>query len=119
MLFNVYLNDKFCQLADCGFFGWQGLVNPNESGGYPGEAPKNRISGGEPLISQGATVAGENLAYRAFALVYERLGQAVPAVTLTLELEVPLARGLGSSATAIVAGLRAAHYFLGEPLPAS
>jgi hypothetical protein len=94
-------------------------VNPNESGGYPGEAPKNRISGGEPLISQGATVAGENLAYRAFALVYERLGQAVPAVTLTLELEVPLARGLGSSATAIVAGLRAAHYFLGEPLPAS
>jgi len=76
-------------------------------------------AGGEPLIIQGATVAGENLAYRAFALVYERLGQAVPAVTLTLELEVPLARGLGSSATAIVAGLRAAHYFLGEPLPAS
>ncbi len=75
--------------------------------------------GGEPVITLGATVPGENLAYRAFALVYERLGQAVPAVTLTLELEVPLARGLGSSATAIVAGLRAAHYFLGEPLPAS
>lgn len=75
--------------------------------------------GGAPLITLGATVAGENLAYRAFALVYERLGQSVPPVTLTLELDVPLARGLGSSATAIVAGMRAAHYLLGEPLPAS
>ncbi|MEN9217540.1 MAG: homoserine kinase [Gloeomargarita sp. DG_2_bins_126] len=72
---------------------------------------------GAPLTVVGAGITGENLAYRAFALVYERLGQPVPPVTLTLELDVPLARGLGSSATAIVAGMRAAHYLLGEPLP--
>jgi homoserine kinase len=76
-------------------------------------------AGGAPVITQGATLRGENLAYRAFALVYERLGQPVPPVTLRLVLEVPMARGLGSSATAIVAGLRAAHYLLGEPLPAA
>ncbi len=74
---------------------------------------------GEPLQIEGAAVRGENLAYRAFALVYERLGQPVPAVTLTLELEVPVARGLGSSATAIVAGIQAARYVLGEPFSAA
>ncbi|MCS7225568.1 MAG: homoserine kinase [Gloeomargarita sp. SKYB31] len=72
---------------------------------------------GEPVEVVGADLPADNLAYRAFALVYERLGQPVPPVTLTLELEVPLARGLGSSATAIVAGVLAAHRFLGEPLP--
>ncbi|MEN9216690.1 MAG: homoserine kinase [Gloeomargarita sp. HHBFW_bins_162] len=74
---------------------------------------------GAPITVVGAQIPGENLAYRAFALVYERLGLPVPPVTLTLELDVPLARGLGSSATAIVAGMRAAHYLLGEPVPAS
>ncbi|APB34998.1 homoserine kinase [Gloeomargarita lithophora Alchichica-D10] len=75
--------------------------------------------GGEPVQVVGAQIGGENLAYRGFALMYERLGQPVPPVTLTLELNVPLARGLGSSATAIVAGLRAAHYLLGNPMPES
>ncbi|MCS6781804.1 MAG: homoserine kinase [Gloeomargarita sp. SKYBB_i_bin120] len=74
-------------------------------------------SAGKPVEVVGADLPPDNLAYRAFALVYERLGQPVPPVTLALQLEVPLARGLGSSATAIVAGLLAAQYLLGQPVP--
>lgn len=50
-----------------------------------------------------------NLAYQAFAHFYQHLGHPVPAVSLEIELGVPLARGLGSSATAIVGGLMGAN----------
>lgn len=57
-----------------------------------------------------------NLAYQAFVKFYEHLGQPTPAVAIEIHLGVPLARGLGSSATAIVGGLVAANYLAGEPL---
>ncbi|MDX2228000.1 MAG: homoserine kinase [Leptolyngbyaceae cyanobacterium bins.349] len=46
-----------------------------------------------------------NLAYQAFTKFYQHIGQPVPAVKIDIDLGVPLARGLGSSATAIVGGL--------------
>lgn len=56
-----------------------------------------------------------NLAYQAFAYLYKRLGQTPPPLHLSIELAVPLARGLGSSATAIVGGLVGANGLAGQP----
>jgi homoserine kinase len=55
----------------------------------------------------------DNLVYRAFSRAFEMLSKPVPAVEIDLELNVPLSRGLGSSATAIVGGLLGANA-LGE-----
>ena len=57
-----------------------------------------------------------NLAYQAFVKLYQSLHQSPPTVAIEIGLNVPLARGVGSSATAIVGGLVAANYLAGEPL---
>ncbi|MDF5715985.1 MAG: homoserine kinase [Rhizonema sp. NSF051] len=57
-----------------------------------------------------------NLLYQAFAKFYECLQQTPPPVKIEIELGVPLARGLGSSATAIVGGLLGANFLAGKPL---
>jgi homoserine kinase len=58
----------------------------------------------------------QNLAYQAFSHFYQHLGQTPPPVNLHIQLGVPLARGLGSSATAIVGGLVGANALAGQPL---
>lgn len=57
-----------------------------------------------------------NLVYQSFVKLFQQLGQAPPPVQIEIYLEVPLARGLGSSATAIVAGLVGANELAGAPL---
>ncbi|RMH66155.1 MAG: homoserine kinase [Cyanobacteria bacterium J003] len=57
-----------------------------------------------------------NLAYRAYSRFYEHLGREAPPVYLEIDLGVPLARGLGSSATAIIGGLVGANRLAGFPL---
>lgn len=57
-----------------------------------------------------------NLAYQAFLKLYDHIGHTPPPVQLKIDLQVPLARGLGSSATAIVGGLVGANQLAGEPL---
>lgn len=57
-----------------------------------------------------------NLAYKAFCYFFRQRHQPVPAVALEIDLGVPLARGLGSSATAIVGGLLGANALAGSPL---
>ena len=57
-----------------------------------------------------------NLVYQAFVKFYQVLDQTPPLVQIDIRLDVPLARGLGSSATAIVAGLVGANCLAGEPL---
>ena len=57
-----------------------------------------------------------NLAYQAFLKLYQQIGKTPPAVHLEIVLQVPLARGLGSSATAIVGGLVGANALAGSPL---
>ncbi len=57
-----------------------------------------------------------NLAYQAFAHYFQQRGQAVPAVAMAIDLAVPLARGLGSSSTAIVGGLLGANALADDPL---
>lgn len=71
------------------------------------------VSGaGAGALSTGA----DNLLYQSFVRLYEYLGKNVPPVQIDILMEVPLARGLGSSATAIVGGLVAANVLAGEPL---
>ena len=55
-----------------------------------------------------------NLVYKAFAAYFG--DGSVPSVQIKIQLGVPLARGLGSSATAIVAGLMGANALAGSPL---
>jgi homoserine kinase len=57
-----------------------------------------------------------NLVYRSFAHFYQSQRLPVPLVKLHIEIAVPLSRGLGSSATAIVAGLVGANEMAGRPL---
>lgn len=60
-----------------------------------------------------------NLLYQAFVKLYQHLEQTPPPVEIEIKLGVPLARGLGSSATAIVGGLVGANVLAGEPLSQS
>ena len=62
------------------------------------------------------TTNTDNLIYRTFRQFYEDFGQNPPPVKIDIELGVPLSRGLGSSATAIVGGLVAANALAGSPL---
>ncbi|MEG5162767.1 homoserine kinase [Microcoleus sp. AT3-A2] len=57
-----------------------------------------------------------NLAYQAFLKLYDRLNQSPPPVAIHIDMQVPLARGLGSSATAIIGGLVGANELAGKPL---
>lgn len=57
-----------------------------------------------------------NLLYQSFLKFYQHLGQTPPKIKMEIELGVPLARGLGSSATAIIGGLVGANALAGQPL---
>jgi homoserine kinase len=57
-----------------------------------------------------------NLAYKAFYYFFRQQHQPVPAVRIDIKLGVPFARGLGSSATAIIGGLLGANALAGSPL---
>jgi homoserine kinase len=61
-------------------------------------------------------LGASNLAYQAFGQVFDRLQRPIPGIKLEIILEVPLARGLGSSATAIVGGLLGGNALAGFPL---
>ena len=54
----------------------------------------------------------DNLIHEGFRAVYRSLGLDAPKVTLTVENPIPLARGLGSSSAALVAGILLANAFL-------
>ena len=57
-----------------------------------------------------------NLIYRSLLELYRRIGQTPPSLEINIKLGVPLSRGLGSSATAIVGGLLGANSLAGNPL---
>ncbi len=76
----------------------------------PGDAPAVSVSGeGEGELEAGP----ENLVYRSMEFLYRELGQAMPPMRLSCDNEIPLARGLGSSAAAIAGGLAAANALSG------
>ena len=59
-----------------------------------------------------------NLVYKAASRVFDEVGISKP-IKISLENNIPIARGLGSSAACIAGGLVAANQILGEPLPFS
>lgn len=61
--------------------------------------------------------SGKNLAYLAFFRLWNELtDRRYTGLKVTMHNRIPLSRGLGSSSTAIVAGLMAANYFTGSTL---
>lgn len=62
------------------------------------------------------SIDASNLVYQSFTHLYDHMGKTPPPVKIEITMEVPLARGLGSSATAIVAGLVGANCLAGSPL---
>ena len=67
---------------------------------------------------EGAHLRGgpDNLVYSAAQRVWREAGEQPVALEARVRLAVPPARGLGSSATAIVAGLIGANALVGDPL---
>ena len=71
--------------------------------------------GAAPSVSVFGEGAGEledgpeNLVYRSMEFLYRELGRPLPPLRVRCDNEIPLARGLGSSAAAIAGGLAAAN----------
>ncbi len=56
-----------------------------------------------------------NIVYKAIELLYNFVGQSVSDIKITIKTNIPVTRGLGSSASVIVGGLVAANELLGKP----
>lgn len=59
----------------------------------------------------------DNFVLKAVKTLTELAGESIPTFKLTLNTDVPIARGLGSSSSALVAGLWGANMLLRDPLP--
>jgi homoserine kinase len=57
----------------------------------------------------------DNLVLQSACRLFKEVGFAPPGLHLELDIGIPLARGLGSSASAIIGGLVAANAMVGEP----
>ncbi|REE69483.1 homoserine kinase [Paenibacillus taihuensis] len=64
----------------------------------------------------GIPVDKSNLIFKVAQLVFDRAGVSVPELAIDMYIEIPLTRGLGSSASAIIGGLVAANALIGSPL---
>lgn len=78
-------------------------------------SPRIEVLGAPEDVGQLATTR-DNLFLAAFRRLCEQQGIAVPPLSVRIHVNLPPGRGLGSSATAVVAGLLAANTLLGEPL---
>jgi homoserine kinase len=76
---------------------------------------------GDPLVPEievkgklgkGLPTGPDNLFFRSFVLLFDRLGVPVPSVRMRMTIHIPHGCGLGSSATAVVGGLTAANEWL-------
>ena len=56
-----------------------------------------------------------NIVYKAIELLYNFIGQTASDMKITIKTNIPVTRGLGSSAAVIVGGLMAANELLGSP----
>jgi homoserine kinase len=70
-----------------------------------GSEPCQVESRGEGMTNRASLSSSDNLIFRAMRLAAEREGLSLPPVCLSVDNELPLGRGLGSSAAAIIAGI--------------
>ncbi|WP_148930271.1 homoserine kinase [Paenibacillus methanolicus] len=79
-------------------------------------------SGGQTVIDlygdglEGVPLNKTNLIYKVAQRVFDEAGVQVPELHISMYSEIPLTRGLGSSASAIVGALVAANALIGSPL---
>jgi homoserine kinase len=57
-----------------------------------------------------------NLLYQVAQMVFAEAGVTIPELSISMYSEIPLTRGLGSSASAIIGGMAAANAMIGSPL---
>ncbi len=89
---------------------WNNVVVDTD--GEPGHVG---VEGAESALLEGR----ENLALTAMKRLADTVGRPLPNFSLIVRTDVPVARGLGSSAAALVAGLVAANRLLDDPLTTS
>lgn len=65
---------------------------------------------------EGIPTDRNNLIYKVARLVFEAAGEEAPELAIGMRSDIPLTRGLGSSASAIIAGMVAANALVGTPL---
>lgn len=73
---------------------------------------------GEQMEGKGIPCDKSNLVYKVAQRVFDKAGVSVPELDVSMYSDIPLTRGLGSSASAIVAALTAANALIGSPLAA-
>jgi len=64
--------------------------------------------------AQPRNIPAEELVVKAMHLVFEKVGREIPPLRVRIRNEIPIGCGLGSSAAAIVAGLSAANFMIGQ-----
>ncbi|WP_337099523.1 homoserine kinase [Paenibacillus sp. YIM B09110] len=65
---------------------------------------------------QGLPRDKSNLLYKVAQLVFTEAGVSIPELSISMVSDIPLTRGLGSSASAIIGALAAANALIGSPL---
>ena len=80
-----------------------------------GPAGQIALEGSETALLDGR----ENLTVTAMQRLADEVGLELPGFSLVVRTDVPVARGLGSSAASLLAGLVAANRLLGTPLTVS
>lgn len=65
--------------------------------------------------TEGLPADSSNAAIQAMRMVYDRFGKTLPPLRVTMTNRIPIGRGLGSSAAALIGGLVAANALIGEP----
>ena len=82
----------------------------------PGSGIKiNLIDYNEEPLDLNVPTDKNNIVYKAIELLYNFIGQTATDLDITIKTGIPVARGLGSSASVIVGGLVAANELLGKP----
>ncbi len=77
-----------------------------------GDDPLHPLITIKGALGDGLSTGPDNLFFRSFALLFERLEIPLPSVRIFMTINVPPGCGLGSSATAVVGGLVAANEWI-------
>lgn len=75
----------------------------------------NDASSNDSLMFEHIPLDETSIIYKAVELLYNSIGQTPSELKITVQSQIPIARGLGSSASVIVGGLLAANELLGRP----
>ena len=75
----------------------------------------NVLSDEEDIDVMSVPTDCNNIAYKAISVLYNFIGQEPEELRITIKSNIPIARGLGSSASVIVGALIAANELLGRP----